>query len=40
LPALSGQLPQTADSASGGSFRQIPLLPVTPAVVPSVLSIK
>jgi hypothetical protein len=31
-PTLSGQRPQTADSASGGFVRQIPPLPVTPAV--------
>jgi hypothetical protein len=30
--ALSGKRPQTADSASGGFARQIPPLPVTPAV--------
>jgi len=32
LAALSGQRPQTADSASGGFSRQFPPLPVTPAV--------
>jgi len=31
LPTFSGILPQEADSASGGSFRQIPPLPVTSA---------
>jgi hypothetical protein len=31
-PTLSGKRPQTADSASGGFIRQIPPLPVTPAV--------
>ena len=31
-PALSGKQPQEADSASGGFARQIPPLPVTPAV--------
>jgi len=35
LAALSGILAPTADSASGGSIRQIPRLPVTPAVSPS-----
>jgi hypothetical protein len=32
LPALAGKAAPTADSASGGFFRQIPPLPVTPAV--------
>jgi len=32
LPALSSKRPQTADSASGGFVRQVPPLPVTPAV--------
>jgi hypothetical protein len=32
LPTLSGSLAPTADSASGGFVRQIPPLPVTPAV--------
>ena len=31
-PALSGNLAPTADSASGGFFRQVPPFPVTPAV--------
>jgi hypothetical protein len=32
LPTLSGILAPTADSASGSFFRQVPRLPVTPAV--------
>jgi len=32
LPALVGILAPTTDSASGGFSRQIPPLPVTPAV--------
>jgi hypothetical protein len=33
-PTLAGKRPQTADSAPGGFIRQIPPLPVTPAVGP------
>jgi hypothetical protein len=33
LPTLSGNRPQTADSASGGFVYQIPPLPVKPAVI-------
>jgi hypothetical protein len=38
LAALSKSRPQTADSAPGGFVRQVPPLPVTPAVSPLLLS--